>query len=134
MRAKKGTKNMTETTDMKSVEVAERVRLLGENENGIPFASIILNKGDRYGLNKCLTHEEEKPMVEFWDLRFEHEPIQEGGTTKGQFVGRYYVSTIKGEDEFGGGREMTHGINLDGGIPDWFVDPRQVKQAIEEDN
>jgi len=54
----------------------------------------ILNKGDKYGREFCLTHDEDKPIAEFYDRRYPH-------TEFGQFVSRYYVSTLL-EDPTGG--------------------------------
>ena len=39
----------------------------------------VVNKGDKFGRDFCLTHESEKPMVEFYDARYPH-------TEFGQFV------------------------------------------------
>lgn len=47
----------------------------------------ILNKGDKYGRNFCLTHDHDKPIAEFYDNRYPH-------TEFGQFVSSYYVSTL----------------------------------------
>jgi hypothetical protein len=45
-------------------------------------------------------------MIEFYDPRYQHTPI-------GQFVQRYYVSTILERD--------TGGLALQGDIPEWTV-------------
>jgi hypothetical protein len=71
----------------------------------------ILRKGDKYGRDFCLTHDEDKPLVEFYDGRYPH-------CEYGQFVTRYYVSTILGTDKWGRG---AGGLILDGGIPAWTV-------------
>ena len=42
----------------------------------------LVTKGDRYGLNDCLVHEEDKPMVEFYSTK-----VQKTG--RGYFVSRY---------------------------------------------
>jgi hypothetical protein len=76
----------------------------------------VVNKGDKYGLNLCLTHEEDKPLVEFYDARYPH-------TEFGQFVSRYYVETILGDD---GDGPKNCGLNLDGGIPDWTVSAKDM--------
>ena len=74
------------------------------NTEGRKFEVRIVDTGDNYGLNNCLVNDSD-PMVEFWDMNTFPE---------GQFVSRYYVSTIL-EDESGG-------LNLDGGVPEWFID------------
>lgn len=66
----------------------------------------ILRKGDKYGRDECLTHNEDRPLVEFYDTRYPH-------TQYGQFVSRYYVSTLLESD--------TGGLCLDGGVPSWTV-------------
>jgi hypothetical protein len=76
----------------------------------------ILNSGDRYGLNNCLTHDKDEPMVEFYDSRYPH-------CEYGQFVTRYYVSTILGTDGWGQG---TGGLILHGGVPAWTVNAEDM--------
>jgi len=72
----------------------------------------VVNKGDKYGRDFCLTHDSDKPMVEFYDSRYPH-------TEFGQFVSRYYVSTILGTDGYG---RAEGGLILDGGNADvWTV-------------
>jgi len=72
----------------------------------------VVNYGDKYGRDFCLTHDEQKPLVEFYDSRYPH-------TEFGQFVSRYYVETILGEDKWG---RAEGGLCLDGGNADsWTV-------------
>ena len=71
----------------------------------------VVTKGDKYGRDFCLTHNEDKPLVEFYDARYPH-------TEFGQFVSRYYVETILGDDDYG---PKNSGLSLDGGIPEWTV-------------
>ena len=71
----------------------------------------VVNKGDKYGRDFCLTHDEDKPLVEFYDSRYPH-------TEFGQFVSRYYVSTILGDDGYG---SKNSGLCLHGGEPEWTV-------------
>jgi hypothetical protein len=71
----------------------------------------IVNKGDKYGRDFCLTHDGDRPLVEFYDARYPH-------TEFGQFVSRYYVETILSDK--GNGSKNT-GLNLDGGVPEWTV-------------
>jgi hypothetical protein len=89
----------------------------------IHFNIRIIRKGDAYGLNDCLTHEDADPMVEFYDPRHsntKNNPI-------GQFVSRYYLKTLlDGED-----RLSTHGLDLQGGVPDWKLSPSQMREIIE---
>ena len=70
----------------------------------------LVNKNDKYGREWCLTHNENEPMVEFYDSRF-----SDLNTGLGQFVSRYYVSTMM---------EVENGLNLDTGIDDWEISNR----------
>jgi hypothetical protein len=79
---------------------------------GVRFNARILNPGDRYGLDDCLTWDEDRPGVEFYDTRYMH-------TSRGQFVSRYYVATILGDDGYGSG---TGGLDLMGYEPSWKID------------
>jgi hypothetical protein len=66
----------------------------------------VVSKGDRYGLDFCLTHNKDEPLVEFYDARYPH-------TEFGQFVSRYNFSTIWERDDAG--------LCLDGGEPEWSI-------------
>ena len=90
---------------------------LGKNSNGVPFNSRVVRKGDKYGLENRLTWEEDEPLILFYDARYPH-------TEWGQFVSSYYYCTLA---QNGG-----VGINLDGGVDDWFVDAHQVDKALAE--
>jgi len=72
----------------------------------------VVDKGMKYGRDFCLTHDSEKPMVEFYDARYPH-------TEFGQFVSRYNVETILGKDRWG---HAEGGLILDGGnANEWSV-------------
>lgn len=63
------------------------------NDAGLRFNARIVRKGDRYGLNHCLVHEDEHDlgtMVEIYDARY----TGGGFTPLGQFVSRYYVRDL----------------------------------------
>jgi hypothetical protein len=47
----------------------------------------IVTKGQKYGLDFCLTHQSDEPLVEFYDRDNAH-------TEFGQFASRYYLSTL----------------------------------------
>lgn len=84
----------------------------------------IVNTGDRYGRNDCLINDK-PPMVEFYDNRFDFPDFM----GRGQFVSRYYVSTLLE-------RQPDTGLCLDGGVPAWSVsaqDMEQVMQYIQQD-
>ena len=71
----------------------------------------VVNIGDKYGLNDCLVNNK-APIVEFYDSRFTK------GADRGQFVSRYYVSTILDGSDCG--------LCLDGGVPDWTVSAQDM--------
>lgn len=79
----------------------------------------IVKTGDKYGVNDCLTNNE-APMIEFYDSRFTN------GTdgARGQFVTRYYVSTLL--DSY-----YPHGLCLDGGVDAWMVSADGMQQVIK---
>lgn len=83
------------------------------------FTVRFVNNGDKYGLDFCLTHDKDEPMIEFYDARY---PLTEFG----QFVSRYYVKSLRGH---------TARLILDGGIPEWTVSSdgmKQVQNLIEQ--
>ena len=90
--------------------------------NGRPWAACIVRKGDRYGLNDCLTNEGHT-LVEFYDRQYA------GGKSKwghefpaeGQFVARYYASTLDGH---------RGALCLDGRIPAWTVDGDSMSRVL----
>jgi hypothetical protein len=84
----------------------------------ITFAVVLVPPGAAYGREDCLTNDSGKTMVEFYDIRYPH-------TEHGQFVTRYYVSTLL-ED-----RSRSRGLCLDGGIPAWSLDPRAFGEAMD---
>jgi len=85
--------------------------------DGRPFEIRIIREGDKYGRDNCLTHEDPRPMVEFWDMKHN------------QFVSRYYVDTLLGRDGYVRG----HGaLNLDGREPVWTIDAVQMAKVRSE--
>jgi hypothetical protein len=86
----------------------------------------VVNKGDKYGRDFCLTHEGDKQLVEFYDARYPH-------TEFGQFVSSYYKETLLGEDGYG---DAEGGLCLDGGFAnEWTVseeDMNTVRAFLKE--
>jgi len=83
----------------------------------------IVRDGDKHGRDLCLTHEG-KPMVEFYDMRFDHRAWK----GRGQFVQSYYIETILDGSE--------GGLCLMGGVPDWNLnsdDMRKVREYLTEE-
>ena len=83
----------------------EEIKII--NDRGMIWAVRIVRKGGKYGLNFCLEHDKDDPLVEFYDCRYEF-------TNYGQFVSRYYISTLIEGDQ-------SRGLNLDGGVPSWQI-------------
>lgn len=86
------------------------------NREGKTFTVRLVQKGTRYGLKHCLTHDKDEPMVEFYDADYDFDRDDEGNVL-GQFVTRYYLKTLL--DKAPG-----TGLCLDGGVPVWSIDAR----------
>jgi len=69
------------------------------------FNTKIIPTGGAYGRDDCLTNDG-SPLIEFYDPRYQFTPL-------GQFVSRYYVSTILERDNCG--------LALYGSEPEWTV-------------
>jgi hypothetical protein len=93
-------------------------------DQGIPMVARFVRKGDRYGLNGCLIHEMDEPLIEFYDARFDH---NEWVGFCGQFISRYYLSTLE-EGRF---ELVICGLDLDGGVPDWKVDAGSMRSIFQ---
>jgi hypothetical protein len=88
------------------------------NEENRPFYVRLLLEGDEYGLNNCLIHDGE-PILEFYDASEKHGP-------RGQFVSRYYVSTLSESPS----RAHGHGLSLYGGEPVWHISAANITDAL----
>jgi len=82
------------------------------------FTVRILRKGEKYGLNDCLTHNEELPMIEFYDAR--HKDNQEW--KRGQFISRYDSDTLLGETK------PNRMLDLYGGEDEWTIYPDDLRR------
>jgi len=91
------------------------------NDAGISFEIKVIQTGDKYGRNDCLTHDGPIPMVEFYDARNAGKP---GYDPEGYFVSRYYLSTLMASDP-------ATGINLCGHELDWQVNAENLRQALQ---
>lgn len=92
--------------------------------------------GDPYGRGNALTYEHAEakryggglPLVEFYDIS--QDPAAFPG---GQFVSRYYMSTLLGTDNLKIGspiREMS-ALSLDGGVPSWTIAGDDLKRVSD---
>lgn len=78
--------------------------------NRRPWRVVMLHRGDRYGRDDCLVHHGDEPLVEFWDLANAGETMPD----EGQFVSRYYLSTMLEHEE-------GLGLCLQGDVPAWTL-------------
>jgi hypothetical protein len=90
------------------------------NANGRAFFVRTVLQGDRYGLGDRLTHDNADPMIEFYDYQYAN--VRAFGP-RGQFVSRYYVSTLAKHPKGAG-------LCLDGGVPEWSVDGRALAPVL----
>jgi hypothetical protein len=91
--------------------------------SGRQFNVVLIQKGDRYGYNDCLVHQEDEPMVEFYDARYAGKPEYD---PYGQFVTRYYVKTLLTD------RTPERGLDLLGHEPVWKVDGMAMEKVLTE--
>ena len=79
------------------------------NEAGQTFRARCVRKGDRYGLNGCLVHDGDEPLVEFSDVT--------PGAAGRHFVVRYPAGVIlewpEGEGLLLHGRALAWGLGPD---------------------
>jgi|TARA_R110000744_G_scaffold342135_1_gene447286 hypothetical protein len=100
-----------------------------------PWKVKIVFKEDAYGLDNCLTHNEDEPLVEFYDLAH-----KETFGDKGQFVSRYYLSTIlfegcaisKQDLINAENRDSEVGINLQGNVKGWEMSAPCLTDVLDE--
>ena len=88
-------------------------KLLNIISNKIPFTVRLVETGDVYGLNDCLTHDKEESLVEFYDQRYSHTPY-------GQFVNRYTINTVL---------QINSGLDLYTSEPSWKVNKEQIQEV-----
>lgn len=76
----------------------------------------LVRPGGHYGLGLRVEHPADgEAMVEFYDCRFAAQFVdQNGGHPWGQFVSRYYVSSIAA-------RNPAYGLSLEGSAPRWTL-------------
>ena len=83
-------------------------------ETNLDWTVRIVFKGDRYGLDWCLKHDEDEPMIEFYDAEYDFE-VDLDGQVLGQFVSGYNANTLLKDER------QSRGLNLDGGVPQWSI-------------
>jgi hypothetical protein len=88
------------------------------NNQGITFNVRVLVKGSPYGLEDCLTHDKEEPVIEFYDTRHSFD------MGRGQFVARYYLSTLIEA------AEEDSGLDLCGYEPSWKITAQNLRDVV----
>lgn len=107
-------------------------------ESGIKWCVRAVFIGDSYGIGDCLTYGNpdedgdvtDDPLIEFYDMDStaarimadENDIVRE----RGQFVSRYYLSTLNRTDWSQG-----NGLNLDGGVDRWSVSGEFMVKAMD---
>lgn len=86
------------------------------NDNNIMF-NVVLSERENEDDNST------KMLVSFYDTRYNH-------TQYGQFVGRYYASTLLGLDGYGSSIR-DRGLNLHGGIDDWSINADNANHVVD---
>jgi hypothetical protein len=99
------------------------IRDITNAQTGREFRVRIVKEGEAYGRDMCLIHDKVDPLVEFYDVKHEFD-VAPDGAPLGQFVSRYYLSTLMGEGALSGPSIFTEdqGLNLDGGVDVWSID------------
>lgn len=102
--------------------------------NGVKWTARLVFRGDGFGMiledgSYIYTHDESEPMVEFYDRRQDPKRF----TEYGQFVNRYYLSTLM--------ERKGCGLNLQDGVDDWALRAtdmdyvrRRIADTLEEIN
>ena len=90
------------------------------NDKGRIFTIRVVNRGDAYGRDFCLTHDGDEALVEFYDFTYAGPKF----TEYGQFVSRYYAETLMERDD-------TYGIDLHGGVDGWEVDAATMLKVLD---
>jgi len=91
------------------------------------FTMRVVGNGDSYGRDMCLTHKGPDPLVEFYDRRYNQEEDPDG-VRLGQFVSRYYLSTLLKSNQ-NGQTPFDTGILLDGGN-NWRVSAAAMADCL----
>ena len=96
----------------------QRIDILGIN--GVPFRAVLVPAGEPSPNhnNSC-----DEDVIEFYDRRYSHTP-------DGQFIARYYLSTLMQDHDLIVDCNM-RGLDLMGKIESWKSDARTVKMVLD---
>lgn len=84
----------------------------------------LVPEGGRYGLNNNCINENERTLIEFYDVSQDKDKFPEGQFTGG----RYYVETILCDN--GVERHSKYGLRLDGDVPAWYVNGDEMREVF----
>ena len=98
-----------------------RVHLVQEGERygaggGFVYGKALSNGSFGIPINDCQLYGHGLPLVEFYDVSQDPAKFPEG-----QFVTRYYMSTLLGMDSIGDSIGEMSALGLDGGVPNWTI-------------
>lgn len=86
----------------------------------------VVEKGDFYGLNGALQYENDKPIVDFYDMSQDKERFPDGQFTGGQ----YYIETLLTTNIYSSSitvkAKQGIGLSLHGDVPSWTVAPGEL--------
>lgn len=89
-----------------------------------------ITKGDHYGAGDCLTYQENKPMVAFYDADYKNKG---NFGPYGQFTGgSYYLETLQGKDGYSPSYdEYPRQLSLMADIPKWTVSAKDMNVIMD---
>ena len=93
---------------------------LHDNSPFAPMNAVLVMPGQTYGRDDRLTNDGDEPLLEFYDARFPHTP-------NGQFVSRYYLSTLSDRQD----RPNPGGLDLQGDVATWSVTSESMERAVD---
>lgn len=83
----------------------------------------LVEVGQKFGLEDCLTNQYEQPMVEFYLVQNDDSQSFRG---RGYFISRYLLTTLLE------GCSKQFGLLLDGANPQWSVPPTVMEAILEK--
>jgi len=88
----------------------------------------IVEQGDNYGREDCLTHDRADALIEFFDTGSE---FAAKFPPYGQFVSRYFLTTLQGTDGYGQPFPGPYGLDLQGGDNNWKVSEEGMEAVMK---
>ena len=105
-----------------------RVHLVHEGERYGTTDSLVygdeIQSWDGKHVNDCHEHGHGLPLVEFYDMAQDSAKFPEG-----QFVSRYYMSTLLGMEDPRDSIEHMQAFGLEGSVPDWTLRGDDLKEV-----